>query len=82
MTTEARALIATDGAAGNDPVHFLNCTGINVTSIIDALERELGRPVVTSTQAMLWHCLRLLGRVEAVDGLGALFRTKPPSAAP
>jgi len=63
-------------------VYFLSCTAINVTSIIDTLERELGRPVVTSNQAMLWHCLRLLGRSEAVDGLGALFRITPTTATP
>jgi maleate isomerase len=57
-------------------VYFLSCTAINVLSVIDTLERELGRPVVTSNQAMLWHCLQLLGRNEAVPGLGALFRTK------
>lgn len=63
-------------------VYFLSCTAINVMSVIDTLERELGRPVVTSNQAMLWHCLRLLGRFEAVDGLGALFRTTPPPTVP
>lgn len=63
-------------------VYFLSCTAINVTSIIDTLEQELGRPVVTSNQAMLWHCLRLLGRGEAIDGLGALFRINPATAAP
>lgn len=63
-------------------VYFLSCTAINVTSIIEPLERELGRPVVTSNQAMLWHCLQLLGRSAPVDGLGVLFRTPPVPAAP
>ena len=54
-------------------IYFLSCTAINVSSIIDTLEAELGRPVVTSNQAMLWHCLRLLGRTEPVHGFGKLF---------
>jgi len=54
-------------------IYFLSCTAINVTSVIDTLERELGRPVVTSNQAMLWHCLRLVGRNEPIQGFGRLF---------
>lgn len=54
-------------------IYFLSCTAINVSSIIETLESELGRPVVTSNQAMLWHCLRLLGRKEPVRGFGKLF---------
>jgi maleate isomerase len=54
--------------------YFLSCTAINVSSVIDSLERELGRPVVTSNQAMLWHCLRKLGHDTPVQGFGALFR--------
>ncbi|MDO8317990.1 hypothetical protein [Rhodoferax sp.] len=63
-------------------VYFLSGTAINVTSIIDTLERELGRLVVTSNQVMLWHCLRLLDRIEVVDGLGALYTTNPATAPP
>ncbi|WP_426139183.1 maleate cis-trans isomerase family protein [Pseudomonas sp. DWP3-1-2] len=54
-------------------IYFLSCTAINVSSIIETVEAELGRPVVTSNQAMLWHCLRLLGRTEPVRGFGKLF---------
>lgn len=54
-------------------IYFLSCTAINVSSIIETLEAELGRPVVTSNQAMLWHCLRLLGRTEPVRGFGKLM---------
>ncbi|WP_426191346.1 maleate cis-trans isomerase family protein [Massilia sp. DWR3-1-1] len=62
-------------------VYFLSCTAINVLSVIETLERELGRPVVTSNQAMLWHCLQLLGRTAPIDALGALSRTVPASVA-
>ena len=53
--------------------YFLSCTAIHVTPIIDDLERELGRPVITSNQAMLWHCLRELGVKEKINGFGQLL---------
>jgi maleate isomerase len=49
-------------------------TGFRCVGIIEALERDLGRPVVTANQASLWHCLRLTGVRAAVDGYGALLR--------
>jgi maleate isomerase len=53
--------------------YFLSCTAIHVTPIIDLLEKELGRPVVTSNQAMLWHCLRTLNYNQPIDGFGKLL---------
>ncbi|MBS0521782.1 MAG: hypothetical protein JSR90_24020, partial [Proteobacteria bacterium] len=32
-------------------------TGFRCVGIIDALEQDLGRPVITANQASLWHCL-------------------------
>jgi len=32
------------------------------------------RPCVSSKQAMLWHCLRLAGIDDRLEGLGVLFR--------
>ncbi len=52
---------------------FISCTTIRVSPVIDALERDLGMPVVTSNQAMAWHCLRRAGITDRVVGLGALF---------
>jgi maleate isomerase len=37
------------------------------------MERELGRPVVTSNQAIAWHCLRKGGIEDKVPGFGALL---------
>jgi maleate isomerase len=41
--------------------------------VIDELERELGRPVVTSNQAIAWHCLRKAGIQDKVRGFGVLL---------
>jgi len=48
-------------------------TGFRCVAILEALERDLGRPVVSANQASLWHCLRLSGVRSPVAGYGALF---------
>jgi maleate isomerase len=40
---------------------------------ISDLERQLGKPVVTSTQAYLWWLLRTAGIKDQVEGYGRLF---------
>lgn len=48
-------------------------TGFRCISILDALEKELKRPVISANQASLWHCLRLSGLQDRVDGYGSLL---------
>jgi maleate isomerase len=54
--------------------YFLSCTAIKSAETVDALEHALGRPVITSNQAMLWFALRSAGITDAVDGFGRLFK--------
>ena len=53
--------------------YFLSCTTIRAVPVIAALERDLGVPVVTSNQAMVWHSLRLGGVRDQFGGFGRLF---------
>jgi len=53
---------------------FLSCTNIQSMAVIEELERELGRPVVTSNQATLWSCLQTLELPDDLPGLGQLAR--------
>ena len=53
--------------------YVLSCANIRVASVIDELEERLEAPVITSNQAMLWHCLRMGGIGEAVRDYGALL---------
>jgi maleate isomerase len=39
---------------------FLSCTNTTQIEAVDAIERELGKPVVNSNQAVLWGCLKRL----------------------
>ena len=50
-------------------------TGFRCVGIIEALEQNLKRPVVSANQASLWHCLRHCGIHSAVEGYGSLLRT-------
>ena len=49
-------------------------TGFRCVAILDALERDLNRPVLSANQASLWHCLRLAGVRAGVPGYGNLLR--------
>jgi maleate isomerase len=49
-------------------------TGFRCVGIIEALERDLKRPVVTANQASLWHCLRLSGVTAKIENYGSLLR--------
>jgi maleate isomerase len=54
--------------------YFVSCTTIRSADVIDALEDALGKPVITSNQAMLWQALRETGITDAVTGFGRLLR--------
>jgi len=52
---------------------YLPCAKWPTVENIAVLERDTNLPVVTSIQAMLWHCLRKLGIREKIEGYGKLF---------
>jgi maleate cis-trans isomerase len=43
-------------------------------SVVDRLERELGKPVLANNAVSLWAGLRLLGRRDSIAGYGWLLR--------
>jgi len=49
-------------------------TGFRCVAILDALEQDLKRPVISANQASLWHCLRSSGIHTPVSGYGNLLR--------
>jgi arylmalonate decarboxylase len=52
---------------------FISCTNLATAPIIERLEAELSKPVVTSNQATLWLGLRALGVTAAVPDAGRLL---------
>lgn len=53
--------------------YVLSCTAIRSLSVIAPLETELGRPVLTSNQAVTWHAMRSIKAQSAVPDAGRLF---------
>ncbi len=53
---------------------FVSCTALRVSPVIEAIEAETGLPVLTSTQALAWHCLQLAGYEEPLSGPGRTFK--------
>jgi maleate isomerase len=49
-------------------------TGFRCVAILEALEQDLQRPVISANQASLWHCLRSAGVRTGVAGYGRLLR--------
>src|SRR3954465_7172223 len=52
---------------------IMTCLNTRSHTVIDRLEQALGKPVITSTQATLWHALRLAGIDDRIKGYGRLF---------
>nr|WP_315594198.1 hypothetical protein [uncultured Cupriavidus sp.] len=53
--------------------YFISCTAIRSLGAVAPLEEILGRPLITSNQAMAWHALRRVGVSDGLPGLGSLF---------
>ena len=53
---------------------FISCTDFRSIDEIAALERDLGKPVMTSNTASLWGVLKLAGVRGAIDGYGEILR--------
>lgn len=52
---------------------FLSCTAMRGATCIQRIEDRLGKPAVSSNQAMVWRCLRLAEITDSVPGYGRLF---------
>lgn len=52
---------------------FLSGTGMPTLPILELLEQDLGKPVISSASAMMWHALRLAGVRALIPGYGRLL---------
>jgi maleate isomerase len=68
-----RAAMLEAGRAEGVEAVFASCTNLRTFGVIGAVEAELGLPVISSNQALMWHLLSL-GDVDARGwGPGRLF---------
>ncbi len=52
---------------------FISCTALPALSIIDKLEKKIGKPVLSSNQALIWDTLEKIGKNTSINGFGKLF---------
>jgi len=52
----------------------ISCTNFRTADTLEALEKDLGKPVVSANQATMWELLRLAGVCPRLAGLGMLYR--------
>lgn len=61
-------------AGGDAEGVFISCTALKATEAIETIESQLGKPVITSNQALLWEALRLAGYQKQIYGYGRLMQ--------
>lgn len=69
---EWRRRVNAQDEPGSDAA-FISCTAVRAIEAIESVEADIGKPAVTSNQAMLWHALRLLDIGDPVPGYGRLL---------
>ena len=52
---------------------FLSGVGMPTIDVLERLERDLGKPVISSCSAMVWNALRIAGSTDKVSGYGKLL---------
>ena len=72
MPLSTQKAVQSLGAREDVDAVFLSCTNLQTFSILDQVETTLGKPVISSNQALLWHLQRLAGL--APRGPGRLFK--------
>jgi arylmalonate decarboxylase len=53
---------------------YMPCNKWRIVSVIDRIENESGKPVVTNTQAWVWEALRAMGMKNPIPGYGRLLK--------
>jgi maleate isomerase len=53
---------------------FVSCTALPVLSLIDKLEKKLGKIVLSSNQTLIWDTLKQINYNKNIDGFGQLFK--------
>lgn len=75
ISTERVRALAMEVLRPETEAIFISCSNFRTLDILEAVERESGRPVVTSNQAAMWGTLRRIGDRRRVAGAGRLFET-------
>jgi maleate cis-trans isomerase len=52
---------------------YMPCNKWRIISVIDRIEKEFNKPVVSNTQAWVWEALRAMQMGKAIPGFGRLL---------
>ena len=52
---------------------FVSCTALPVLSIIDEIEKKLGKVILSSNQTLIWDTIRSIGYKSPIKGYGKLL---------
>jgi len=66
---------ALEAARPDADCYLLSCANISTFPVIAEIEQKLGRPVVSSNQAVIFDALRLLGMMDRRNCPGRVFET-------
>lgn len=55
---------------------FISCTALQNKDVLAEIEQVIGKPVIGSNQAMIWHSLQLMGVRERRPNLGRLMEIR------
>ena len=59
----------------NSDALFVSCTALPVLSIINEIEKKLGKVILSSNQTLIWDTLKQVNNKNKVDGYGVLFNS-------
>jgi maleate isomerase len=72
-TTERAYMVGRQADRPEAEAVFLSGTGMPTLAMLQVLEDDLGKPVISAASAMMWHALRVAGVHSAPQGYGRLF---------
>jgi maleate isomerase len=72
-TTERAYAVGRQADRADAEAVFLSGTGMPTLGMLQALEDDLGKPVISAASAMMWHALRVAGVKSPRQGYGRLF---------
>lgn len=71
---------ALEAARPDADCYLLSCANISTFPVIEDIEQKLGRPVISSNQAMVFDALRLLGMTDRRNCPGRVFEALSEAA--
>lgn len=73
ISAEAVYNLAVESNEVGSEAVFISCVNLHTIELIEKLEEDLKKPVITSSQATMWRLLRLGNINDEIRGYGQLF---------